>query len=724
LIERNRDVRRGLEILTALLDGSDVPPELEPYRTEVRRLCAECARQVQTNLRDLDIPHDDLLEDIVSNTQLVLQWSQLLNSRLASPIVRATHDDRLILWALLWIHRQHAETEHTPAAFSDGATSVWPFLQAAPVYFVPTIEQRGLRFLPLLCHEFAHLLYLLHQKELDALVGELQREIASYLVPASQRNDRFDEEQASRRQSIIDTWYAWAQELFCDAVGFEMAGPAYLYAFSYHLNRLERADFSRQVRTLQASSHPVTWLRIQFLTARARRAGFGEVASAVDSEWRSYAGVLSTVEDYFGFYDASLAAVVDRCLADMLTEVAPRPYSENTAVSQPDGPRSPLAWAREAWEKYHQDPEGFREWEAKAILSITSSSGQQASSVKHVEALPPVHTTDTGNVLAASAEGMLTLLGLKGIGPHSAERLSHRFRYIDEIKTASERELVAVLPTKAAAQTLRDRSAWTQAAAEAERTLEAAERFGVRIITLADPDYPPLLRDVACIGTREPSTFGLQVTRRIVEVLTSAGWSIVSGLAVGVDTEAHKSALDCGGHTVAILANGLDHVYPKANQRLAEQILEAGGAVISEQRFAVPPAARNLVQRDRLQSGMSQATIVMQTDIIGGSMHTVRFTLQQGRLLFAPVPQGRHAEEAKSRGILALTQQDGAALASSIARDPTYAALLRGKFRDVPPAMGLKGKDDYELMLQKLEEAAADPKPLRQPVPAGQRGLF
>jgi DNA processing protein len=234
----------------------------------------------------------------------------------------------------------------------------------------------------------------------------------------------------------------------------------------------------------------------------------------------------------------------------------------------------------------------------------------------------------------------------------------------------------------------------------------------------------PGQRNVACIGTREPSTFGLQVTRRIVEVLTSAGWSIVSGLAIGVDTEAHKSALDCGGHTVAILANGLDHVYPKANQRLAEQILEAGGAVISEQRFAVPPAARNLVQRDRLQSGMSQATIVMQTDIIGGSMHTVRFTLQQGRLLFAPVPQGRHAEEAKSRGILALTQQNGAALASSIARDPTYAALLRGKFRDVPPAMGLNGKDDYELMLQKLEEAAADPKPLRQPVPAGQRGLF
>jgi DNA processing protein len=339
---------------------------------------------------------------------------------------------------------------------------------------------------------------------------------------------------------------------------------------------------------------------------------------------------------------------------------------------------------------------------------------------------------------------MLTLLAIKGIGPHSVERLSQRFRYLNEIKDASEKELVAVLPSKTAAQTLRDQSAWTRAESEALRTLETAERCGVRVVTLADEEYPVLLRalpdrppalfvkgtlrpgprHVACIGTREPSTFGLQVTRRVVEVLVSAGWGIVSGLALGIDAEAHKSALDYGGHTVAILANGLDQVYPRTNEALAEQILSAGGALVSEQRFATPPVARNLVQRDRLQSGMSAATIVMQTGIIGGSMHTVRFTLQQGRLLFAPVPQGRHADSTKSEGILALTQRTGKELAAAIAKDPAYDALLRGRFADSPPAIALTGKDDYELMLRKLEEAVAATEPLERPVEVGDRRLF
>ncbi|MCY1018260.1 DNA-processing protein DprA [Pyxidicoccus sp. MSG2] len=246
------------------------------------------------------------------------------------------------------------------------------------------------------------------------------------------------------------------------------------------------------------------------------------------------------------------------------------------------------------------------------------------------------------------------------------------------------------------------------------------------MLSFADPEYPLFLkaipdrpsvlyvkgtlppdhRTIACIGTREPSTFGTEVTKRITGFLASRGWSIVSGLALGVDALAHQAALDASGHTVAILANGLDAVYPKKNAQLAEQILARGGAWVSEQPFGAPAVPRNLVQRDRLQSGMSVGIIVMQTDIEGGSMHTVRFCLTQGRQLWAPLPPpGVHAAEPKSQGILALCQKPGRELARIFSHESEYADLLERSFATRPPARAIEGRQDYEVLLSQLEEA-------------------
>jgi DNA processing protein len=196
------------------------------------------------------------------------------------------------------------------------------------------------------------------------------------------------------------------------------------------------------------------------------------------------------------------------------------------------------------------------------------------------------------------------------------------------------------------------------------------------------------------------------VARRIAGLLAERGWSIISGLALGVDAIAHEAALAARGHTVAVLANGLDAVYPKKNAELADRILAAGGAWLSEQPFGTPAIARNLIQRDRLQSGMSVATIVMQTDVVGGSMHTVRYTLMQGRRLVAPVPPGAHADEPKSRGIVALTQKTGAELARAVEASGAYAQLLMREFAREAVAMALKGRDDYEEFVRMLEMLA------------------
>ncbi len=137
------------------------------------------------------------------------------------------------------------------------------------------------------------------------------------------------------------------------------------------------------------------------------------------------------------------------------------------------------------------------------------------------------------------------------------------------------------------------------------------------------------------------------------------------------------------------MAGGLEAIYPRRNAKLAEAILDKGGVLISEQTFGVPAIARNLVQRDRLQSGLSVATFVMQTDIKGGSMHTVRFTLLQERLLFAPVPRARHALEPKSQGILAMTQMSAREFSKVASASGNYQHLLMQKFGDAPVAIPL-----------------------------------
>lgn len=152
----------------------------------------------------------------------------------------------------------------------------------------------------------------------------------------------------------------------------------------------------------------------------------------------------------------------------------------------------------------------------------------------------------------------------------------------------------------------------------------------------APEDWSPA---VAVIGTREPSDHSVRCTWRLVEALSQRRETIVvSGLALGIDTAAHLTALERGLRTVAVLANGLDTVYPKANAELARLILAADGCLLSE----VPPrravSRYNLVARDRLQSGLSAATFLMQSSLNGGSMHTALFTLQQRRTLIALKP--------------------------------------------------------------------------------------
>ena len=189
----------------------------------------------------------------------------------------------------------------------------------------------------------------------------------------------------------------------------------------------------------------------------------------------------------------------------------------------------------------------------------------------------------------------------------------------------------------------------------ADKIIEESISNGISIVTYLDSEYPQrmLLTDdppavlyykgdisylnymptVAVIGTREPSKIGESVGKRLGKIFAENGFVVVSGLAVGCDTCGHVGCLIGEGKTVAFLAGGLDSVYPATNRKLAQDILDSGGALIGEYPIYTEPFPQQFVERDRLQSALSDGVIVIETGETGGTWHASNRAVQYGRLL-------------------------------------------------------------------------------------------
>lgn len=146
-----------------------------------------------------------------------------------------------------------------------------------------------------------------------------------------------------------------------------------------------------------------------------------------------------------------------------------------------------------------------------------------------------------------------------------------------------------------------------------------------------------LLREecVSIVGCRECSLYGSKVSRYLSFSLAKHGKIIVSGLAIGIDTNAHIGALKAKGRTIAVLASGLDVIYPKENIELARKIIKSGGAIISEYPLGTQPLKENFVARNRIISGLSNSIIVVEAKMHSGSLITANYAVEQGRNVFA-----------------------------------------------------------------------------------------
>jgi len=276
-------------------------------------------------------------------------------------------------------------------------------------------------------------------------------------------------------------------------------------------------------------------------------------------------------------------------------------------------------------------------------------------------------------------EALLRLSAVPLIGPGKLRALIGKFQSANRVLSATKKELMSVdgIDVKIA-----ENIKAFDGEDFAKEQLQRLSRCGVRLITFWDDDYPDLLKQiydppallfikgtlkkedkfsVAIVGTRQPSSYGKLVTERLTQELARKGLTIVSGLAYGVDMLAHKFALQSGGRTLAVLGSGVDVIYPSENRGLAKKI-ESAGVLISEFPMGTDPDRNNFPRRNRIISGLSMGTLVIEAGLKSGALITAAMALDQGREVFA-VPG--NVDSPKSMGTNELIKQGGAKLVIS-----------------------------------------------------------
>jgi len=240
-----------------------------------------------------------------------------------------------------------------------------------------------------------------------------------------------------------------------------------------------------------------------------------------------------------------------------------------------------------------------------------------------------------------------------GIGPRAAAKLLERFGSAEAVYKATRAELEQLRLPPEAVDTIIARDLLPRAEAE----ITAVKQLGGDILLLDDGVYPSSLREIydppivlyvkgawsdcldrpciGVVGSRRCSTYGQNAATMLARDLAERGITVVSGFARGIDAAAHRGALEAGGRTVAVLGTGIDEVYPRDHKKLAAEILDRGGALVSQFPLGTPPVSENFPYRNRIISGLSLGVVVVEAAENSGSLITARLAMEQNREVFA-----------------------------------------------------------------------------------------
>ncbi len=240
-----------------------------------------------------------------------------------------------------------------------------------------------------------------------------------------------------------------------------------------------------------------------------------------------------------------------------------------------------------------------------------------------------------------------------GVGPRVATKLLEAFGSPENVFHATRSQLESLRIRPETIESIMCRELEARAAVELERV----KQLGGNILILDDGSYPAMLREIAdppitlyvrgewdacltmpcvgVIGSRMCSTYGTNAAEMLARDLASRGICIVSGLARGIDTAAHRGAMRGGGKTVAVLGTGIDGAYPKENTRLIKEILDSGGAIVSQFPLGTPPLKDNFPYRNRIISGLGLGVLIVEASERSGSLITARLAIEQNREVMA-----------------------------------------------------------------------------------------
>jgi DNA processing protein len=252
---------------------------------------------------------------------------------------------------------------------------------------------------------------------------------------------------------------------------------------------------------------------------------------------------------------------------------------------------------------------------------------------------------------------LYSLLSVEGIGPGKIRNLLSKFRSTNKILSSEYQSLLDVdgVSTQLAKRIIRINRDRDKIEKMVQNELSKLDEIDGRIITVWDKEFPKILKkiydpplllyivgelierdeySIAIVGTRQPTSYGKLQTERLSADFAKQGITTVSGMARGIDSIVHNATLKSGGRTIAVIGSGLDVIYPPENEKLFKMISKSG-TIISEFPLGTNPDAPNFPKRNRIISGLSLGTIVIETGISGGALQTAAFALDQNREVFA-----------------------------------------------------------------------------------------